>query len=780
MRQHPSEFIHGKVNFKELIEKLKSKWYYFLVTLLILTPISLSYIYFAKNVYLIRASILLNGEVRNGLNTQNFMKGMELMSSKTELEDEIGILKSYNLAEKTIQKLDFGISYYAKSNLRSFEPPSKAYPFTIELDSTVNQVTGVPIFIERTSDSTFTVNASAKKAGSYNFYTNTSEEIIRGVSIRSSGFISRPFVERNLSFKIHFKPFFPADTDTQYYFVINNLHALADSYCERLTVKPISLESNLVEVTLKANNPDRGITLVNSLLEVYRTNELIEKNDLGHKTIRFIDDQLGGVSNELRQVENSLEYFRSRNNILDINSTAENLTNTLDKLESDKSILAQKLKYYRYIASSLEKENNLKNIGAPSTFGFEDQLLNNLLMELTRLNQERVGLNYSSNEGNPVAEVLELKIASVKKALIENVNNFIEASSQALNDLNNKINEVKRVVQGLPHSERELVNIKRQFDFNDNVYNYLLEKRAEAGIAIASNTVEKKVVDHAKQIGTGPISPNKKAILIITVLASMIFSVGLIIFRDVLNDNIITIQDVEKNSRIPIIGTITHGSKTESASAIVAHTKTAIGESFRSLRVNLQYLTLGNENSVIGVTSSVENEGKTFCSSNLAVAMAQSGKRTIVIDSDMRRPKVANFFRLKNEKGLSSYLIGSSTLKDIINVTSIKGLDVITSGPIPPNPLDLIGLQKMEELINTLKLTYSTIVIDSPPIGFVSEYIILMKYTNANIYVVRSNYTNRFLLDRINRLYQERKIKNVSIVLNDFKPSANGYNYVYG
>ncbi len=588
------------------------------------------------------------------------------------------------------------------------------------------------------------------------------------------------FSKRNLKFKVNFKSPLNYTTDTEYYFIINNLNSLAETYREKLTIKPVGLESNLVEVTLKTTNAEMGIAFLNTLLEVYRTNELIKKNDLGFKTIKFIDDQLGGVSNELRQVESSLESFRARNNILDINTTAENLTKNLDKLESDKSVLEQKLKYYRYIATSLDKDANLQNIGATSTFGFEDPLLNNLLMELARLNQERTGLNYSAKEGNPVAEVLELKITGVKRTLVENVNNFIRASAQALADLNNKIYEVRRVEQGLPRSERELVNIKRQFDFNDNVYNYLLEKRAEAGIAIASNTVEKTIVDRAKQIGYGPIAPNKKIILGATFLVSLIFSVGLIVFKDVLNDNIITIQDVEKHSNIPFIGIISHGSKRELSSSIVAQTKSAVGESFRSLRVNLQYLTLGKESNVIGVTSSVESEGKTFCSANLAVAMTQAGKRVVVIDSDLRRPKVATYFRLKNDKGLSSYLIGSSQLKEIITPTTIKGLDVITSGPIPPNPLDLIGLEKMEELITTLKQTYNTIIIDSPPIGFVSEYIILMKYTTANIYVVRSNYTNRYLLHKINRLYEEKKIKNVSILLNDFKASPNGYNYVYG
>lgn len=780
MKNSDEEIIREKINIKELIQKITSKWYYFLITLAILLPLAFAYIYFSSNVYLIRASILLNGGVRNGLNPDSFLKGMELLSSNTELEDEIGILKSSNLSESTIRKLNFGITYYTKSAFRSYEPSARAYPFTVVLDSTVNQLVGVPIFIKRTSDSTYSIRAIAKKAGTYNFYSNQPQETVTEVDIQTAGLAGSIVSELNLGFKIRFKQAFTSESSEEYYFVIHNLNSLANSYLEQLEIKPISRESNLVELKLKVTNPEKGIVLLNTLLEVYRTNELYKKNELGLKTIRFIDNQLGGVSDELRQVESSLQSFRSRNNILDINTTAENLTRNLDKLESDRSLLSQKLKYYQYIANSMDKESDPKNISAPSTFGIEDPLLNNLLMELARLNQERIGLNYSTREGNPVVEILELKITSVKKALIDNVRNFIGASTQALADINAQIYEVKRNVQGLPQSERELVSIKRQFDFNDNVYNYLLEKKAEAGIAIASNTVEKTIVDRAQLVGAGPITPNKKLIYLLTVLFGFAFSLGLIIFKDVINDNIIIPKDVEQNTNIPYIGSISHGNKNELASVIVAQAKSAIGESFRSLRVNLQYLTLGNENNVIGITSSVESEGKTFCSVNLAVAMAQSGKKTIVIDCDMRRPKVALLFQLKNDVGLSSYLIGACSLSDSINPTHIKGLDVITSGPIPPNPLDLIGLPRMDQLITTLKQSYNTIILDSPPMGFVSEYIILMKYTNANIYVVRSNYTKKFHLDKINRLYNEGKIRNVSILLNDYKMSANAYNYVYG
>ncbi|CAN5364487.1 tyrosine-protein kinase domain-containing protein [soil metagenome] len=771
--------MEGKIDIKALLIKLTSKWYYFLIVLLITLPLTYAYIEWTDPIYQVQSSILLNGEVKNGMNSEKFLKGMELMNSHTELEDEIGILGSFTLAESTVKKLDFGISYYEKGKFKATEKYGNERAFVIEMDSSSNQVINVPIYISKSSDSTFRVRVSEKEADTYNFYTNRVIDYNTQIEVNEEQNESKPFQHPNLKFTIHFDKSKWFDRSMEYYFTFNELGAVADSYKKALEIKPISRESNIVEINLTGTIPTKEIKFLNKMMDVYLSNELQKKNVLGVKTINFIDDQLSGVSDELKQAEGSLESFRSRNNILNITTTAENLTRNLEKLESDRSVLDLKLKYYKYIAGSVNN-GAVRDIGAPSTFGLEDALLNNMIMELARLNQERVGLNYSSKEGNPVAEVIDLKIANQKRSLIQNVNNFLEATGYALADLNSKIADIKRNVQGLPKSERELVSIQRKFDFNDNVYNYLLEKRAEAGIAIASNTVEKAVVDRAKQAGVGPVFPNKKMFMILAFALSLTFTVCLIIVGDLINDHITDTKDLEKNTTIPIVGIITHGNRSERGSTIVANAKTAIGESFRSLRVNLQYLTLGSENNVIGITSSRESEGKTFCSVNLSVAMAQSGKRTVLIDADLRRPRVASIFGLKSDKGLSSYLIGSCALADIINKTSVKGLDVITSGPIPPNPIDLIGLPKMDELINSLKQIYSTIIIDTSPIGYVSEYIIIMKYLNASIYIVRSNYTNRFHLDKINKLYSEKKIKNVSVLLNDVKSSLNAYNYVYG
>ena len=771
--------MDGKIDIRAIIRKLISRWYYFLFTLLIVMPLAFVYSEFTDRIYHIRASMLLNNETKNGIQSEEFLKGMKLLAPQTEIEDEIGILKSYDLVSHTIQKLDFGISYFKKQNFKTFEQYANS-PFKIALDSTINQVTNVPIYIERTSDDTYSIRSSGENVSTYNFSTAKSGETVPSLNIYSVCFNDKTFEHENLRFKITFRDEFqPADHETLYFFVIYPLPAVTEFYQQKLDVKPIARESNIVEINLKGTVPQKEILFLNTLMDVYILSELRKRNQLGLRTIEFIDNQLNDVSEELNQAEGSLESFRSRNNILSIDATAENLAKNLDRLVVDKLKLESKLRYYESIARSLNQGDDLKNIELPSTFGLEDPVLNNLILELSKSNQERIGLNYSNKESNPVVEVLDLKIRNLKKALLDNVNNFIETSTSALADLNRQIQRIEGTVRGLPKSERELVSIQRKFDFNDNVYNYLLEKRAEAGIAIASNTIEKSIVDRAKQVGSGPVFPNRRMIMILALIAGIGLAIGMIILKDLVSDNIITMEDLESSTMIPLVGAISHGSKSDRTSAIVAHYPTELGESFRSLRVNLQYLTLGREDNVIGITSSITNEGKTFCSINLAAALALSGRKTILIDADLRRPRVASSLHIDNSIGLSDYLMGSCEIHEIISDTTIEDLYVIPSGPIPPNPVDLIGYPRMEELIRDLKKVYSTIIIDSPPIGYVSEYVILMKYINANIYVVRSNYTSRNHLEKINRLYKNKKIKNVSVLLNDLKQSVNSYRYAY-
>lgn len=768
--------MEEKINIKSVFLKIFSKWHYFLVALMITLPLAYSYIQLAPLKYEIKSSILLKGEDANGLGSEKFMKGMELLSSQTELEDQIGILQSFANVNQTVNTLNFGISYFAAKNFKTRELYEKR-AFTIFLDSAVNQVVGIPIELKRISSSKCLVSASQENVSVYNLVTNEVVDRIPEFRIEEVFDIEKPFVNKYLSFRVVFDDKVKME-NTTLFFKIENLEFIARDYAGRLKVQPVSMKSNIVEVSLRVEVPQKGIDFLNRLTEVYLENELYKKNQLGLKTIQFIDNQISGVSDSLKSVEGSLESYRAQNNVLDIKTKAENLMRNLDALDQQKADIEVKLKYYRFISNTLDAEK-YNDIVAPSTFGVTDPFLNNLLIELSKLNQEKSGLNYSTREGNPLAEVIELKIKNNKNLIKENVSNIINASSISLEDINRRIAQYNAQLNRLPRNERELVKIQRRFDFSDNVYNYLLEKRAEAGIAIASNVPNKTIVDSAMQVGTGPVWPNNKLIYGIAMILGFGGAIGLIVLKDALNDSIVTHEDLVRHSKLPFLGAILHGSKREQ-DGVVANAMSPIGESFRNLRVNLQYLTLGKEVKIVGFTSSRESEGKTFCAVNLAASMAHSRRRTVLIDADMRRPRVASYFQMEADKGLSSYLIGESSIKDIIDETGIKGFDVITSGPIPPNPLDLIGAPRMGELLNELKKMYDTIIIDSPPIGYVSEYVILMRYTDTNIYVVRSEYTTRFNLERVNKLYDERKINNFSVLLNDVKYSrSNGYTYSY-
>lgn len=762
-----------KINIKHILRKLINHWWYFVIALFVVLPLAYIYTQVAHEIYSVKASLLIKNEKESTPNNEQFLKGMELLNSSTELEDEIGKLGSYSMIETAIQQLDFGVSYFEKKNFKDVELYGEV-PFSVQLDSLKSHILNVPIYIERVSQHNYIVRAEGEEVYTYNPLLNEVEKKIETVKIHKIVEVGKPFSDKYLSFKLKFNTDSLGE-ENRFYFVINDLNSLVQSYQSRLTIEPMSRESNILQLGTKGKTSAKEIIFLNTLLDVYLKNQLDKKNQLGLKTIEFIDRQIDGVYDSLKQVEGSLERFRIRNNILDINTTGQNLTVNFDRLETQRAEVEVKLKYYSYVASSLNGDDDFKDIVAPSTFGLNDPLLSSLLIELSHLTQERTGLNYSTKEKNPITEVIDLKIRNNKKSLIENVSNIIDASTISLNDLNSRISLIRNKLNRLPKNERELVNLERRFKFSDNVYNYLLQKRAEAGIAIASNSTETTIVDTAKQVGDEPIAPNKKIIYAIALFISLLMPIAVIIIKDFFNDNIISHEDIERSTRIPFIGTISRGNKREQI-GIVANSRTAMGESFRSLRVNLQYLTFGKDIQVIGFTSSGESEGKTFCAVNLAASMAQSGRRTILVDTDLRKPTVANYFKIKNEKGLSTFLVGRATVKEIINKSEIKDFDVITSGPLPPNPIDLISHNRMAELVSVLKQTYHTIILDSPPIGYVSEYVILMRYTDVNIYVVRSDYTSRFHLVKINQLYEEKKINNISILLNDVKPTKlNGY-----
>jgi capsular exopolysaccharide synthesis family protein len=336
-----------------------------------------------------------------------------------------------------------------------------------------------------------------------------------------------------------------------------------------------------------------------------------------------------------------------------------------------------------------------------------------------------------------------------------------------------------------PVNERLLLGIKRKFTLNDNIYTYLLEKRAEAGIKKASILSDARVLDAAGLSGVANISPKYKQNLIIGVIIGVLIPLALILLFDYLNVKILDRKEIEDNTVAPILGSIGHNT-TNTELVVNEKPRSSITESFRSIKTNLQFVTGEEGCKVISITSGVSGEGKTFCSINLASVYATLNKKTVLVGLDLRKPKVHKEFGISNDLGVTNYLIGKASLKDIIIQTEIGNLDIIPAGTPPPNPNQLLESKEFKEFISTLKANYDIIIIDTPPVALVSDAVYISTFCDATIFVIRLKYTTRQVYNIINDLYENRGLKNILIALNDVKHRGYygygdyGYSYGYG
>ena len=437
-------------------------------------------------------------------------------------------------------------------------------------------------------------------------------------------------------------------------------------------------------------------------------------------------------------------------------------------MEEEQAILKLNNKYYYSLKDYLIKNDNIDNVLAPSAMGINDPLLNNLIIELSKLYSELQILSQNTKEIHPAIKSLRSQIKSTKSKIIENIENIISSSELSLNDINARIGEFDKLISSLPKSERKLVSIERKFSLNETTYTYLLEKRAEASIAKAGNVADNKIVDKARLTSVEPIRPNRKTVYITCLFIGILIPGLIITIINLLNDKISSKSDVLKISNIPVIGSIPNNLK-ETNLVVINNPKSIISEAFRSIRTNIQYLASEKNQKVICISSSISGEGKSFCSVNIASILSTTGNKTLLIGADMRKPKIYDGLNLSTEKGLSSFLISNNSLDEVIQETNNENLDIIVSGAIPPNPAELLEKDKMDKLINEVKKNYNFIVIDTPPIGLVTDAQILMNKSDINLILIRQDYTAKSMVVNIEDIINKSNINNVSFILNDVK-----------
>jgi len=697
-----------------------------------------------------------------------------IFSTGLNLENDILRLRSKNLAQEALRKLHFDVEYYAKTNIKAIELYDRS-PVRIEVDWNHLQVTEVPILLEILSETTFKLSPEESSFLDFNSAMAAGDE-----SIYHRTYLFGETIETARSkFIVHLVN--PGRSREELVFRLKNPSTLEEAYAKNIQVSLQNEYSSVLRLSLTSKVVEKGRDYINALMEAYIGYDLNEKNKIQENTIAFIEEQLGFLEDSLQQKESELQNFKVKNKLLDVSAEFANILTKMNNLDAQNAEIDYQLEYFEQIRAYMEqKSKDFSDVIAPSVIGVPDPLLNGLIQTLVTLSQDRRKLLATVNENHPEVLKIDVQMDKVRDALFENVVNLIANTRQKKRSIQQEIRGYDAEFATLPESESEYSGIYREFALRESLYTYLLEKRAEAGIARASNVSDNAILDYAKR-GT-LVFPKKEQNYGLAVILGLLIPFGFVVVRDIFDETIKDQRDLKKHFMIPQLGVIGYSHKNTNK-VVLDHPKSAVAESFRSLRSAITYLASGKKTKSILVTSSVSGEGKTFTSLNLASAMALGSKKTVVVGGDLRRPKLASYFGQSEKKGLSTYLIGKAEAADIVLPSEHENLWFVPSGVIPPNPAELLQTPKFTEFLAYLESRFDVVIFDTPPMGLVSETIDLMRLFDINLYVVRQNYTIKDHLVMINDLFNNKQVKNVYGVFNGMINSGyhyEGYNYGYG
>jgi capsular exopolysaccharide synthesis family protein len=697
------------------------------------------------------------------------------IKGKSNVENEIGILKSYALAEETISALNLNVSYFENGMIRKTQVYANS-PILVVADWTHPQLVGGLFKVTMGSNEKFSIEIEEPGMAVFNpkdpFYLTGLSQLPKFKSSYSSGERIKGDV---FDFKIINISSMPGDV---LYFSLKDTPSLALQYKNALTVSTFNKQASIISLNLSTPVRRLGEDYLNKLMEMYIDRELKEKNSAAENTILFIDQQLSGITDSLNFFENRLERYRSQNKIFNLSQEGTQIFSRFEELEKEKIAAELNLKYHLTLQSYVTNDQ-LNDLVAPSITGLADPLLGALVMSLSELQSEKLRLSASFSDQSPVIKEIKIKIENTKKVLQENVKSAISNSQNLINELNRQIRLIEREINTLPETERQLLSIQRQFSINENIYIYLLQKRAEAEITRVSNIPKNSILDNARA-GVSPIHPKKQINLLAGLLIGLILPAAFIYLKDLLNTKVKDPKELEKKLHIPLIGLIGRGEPDDSI-PVFNSPKSVITEGFRSLRADVNYLTTNKEKITILFTSSISGEGKTYASINMAAVYSLIDKKTIILGLDLRKPRIAEEFGLSNKKGISTCLSSNTPWQSVVQKTAYNNLDVMLSGPIPPNPAELLLQDKFAQMISEIKETYDVVIMDCPPVGLVSETKHLFNYSDVNFFVFRQGFSTKNNIQIANNLVEKGGVTKLYALLNDFHiGSGYGYGYGYG
>ncbi len=760
---------------KVLVRSLKY-WYILLICLIISTTLGLYEFRTSLPKYQISALLLISDDDASNVpvigggttgNTQGAGLPGVSIGKYSKVDNQIVILTSTKQLSHILDKPEYKITYYEK---QTFLTPEiyKETPFLVKQDSIGNKKDVVKYqitFIDDKRFKIFDVN-NPEKVETHKLFEN--------FNLSNNIFKIIPNKEKINKHKYIGKTYFVR---------FNALPFLINKYKKNFSINLFKKGSSIYQISIKENNIHKGKDFINALAKSAVAYDLDKKNQVANNTIHFIERQLTDVSDSLSAAESVLESFRSRNKVMDVSMQGQMIITTSQELENQKAVLVNYLNYYKYLEEYLLNSRNVQELNPPTTLGETNPALTNIIGELTLLNAEKSSLEFNSKAENPGIKRINRIIDTKKKAIIEMVKSSINHVEMEIKTLNNRLMKLSNKIKRLPKTEQTLAGFNRTFKLNDEMYTYLLQRRSEAEMAKASNVSNNEIIENAEL--KGQVSPNLIKILIMVIVMGFILPYAIIFIILISNNKILEIETIEEITGTNILGILPKKSKKGNADSLITNPNSILAEGFRTIRTALDFYKDENNNKTILLTSSIPSEGKSFCSFNLAVSYAQLGKKTVLLGFDLRKPKLSDYIEINSKNaGISKFLATSEDddmkIDEIIQSTNITNLDVIPPGEIPPNPAELIAQNKTDIFFSELKKKYEIIIIDTSPIGLVTDANLLEKYTNVNIMVMRYNRTPIKLVSYLFNSPKVQQLKNLAVIYNGTPAKNKSYSYHYG
>jgi capsular exopolysaccharide synthesis family protein len=753
-------------NLKQfLYEKVFNYWYIYVLCMAMALIVANYYLWYATPIYTSSTSVLLGIEEKK-YGAQDLLASLGSIDNSGGIESQIQIIKSRNIISRTIQNLDFKYSYFLEGDIKTSEL-YKNCPFELITDSLSNNHFPA-LTIKVISHSQYEISYENPKNGSVEskiaqFNTPLVSDIgTIELRLREPKFLKiykNSINEKNL-YKVYF----------------NSSESLVRSYSSRLNITQIK-GTRMLLISVDDAVPQKGCDFLNKLTEVYLAYGVEQKNEDTENSLRFIDEQLDIITNELVKSENELEKYKTEKGLVNLNSISTITLEDASRIENELSQIEIKQSFLKYLEDYIRKGKEIKYL-SPAYVEVTEPILQSLITSLSVLQADRENALKLTTADNPLIQNKNIQIENTKAEILEKIKSIRDAGLVTKLETYNHLQKIRSKLQELPKAEKDLSSIERQASITENLYTYLLQKRAETAIILASTISDSKVIDNART-ALSPIKPERGITFTFAVLLGLFIPATIVYFREVLDDRIKSRKVLEKSSPIPVLGIIGF-TATENNIVVNLKPHSQITEAFRSIRSNLQYFHGSKSNNIILITSSISAEGKSFCAINLAAILASGGKKVIMLGCDLRKPQQPANFKLSSATGLSNYLIGSATLDEVIQHSDELGMDLILSGPKPPNPSEILLNDKMNQLIGILKQQYDYVIIDSPPIGLISDGLELSRFADVTIYIVRQNFTRKHHLDFVNKIYLDGKIKNLCVIFNGVKIGTAAYGYGYG